>query len=354
MGSLSGSKINYLVYSQLNIVKEIGDYLLVYDTNHKREELLFISDNLEDAKKMYQLGWKKKKILSGIVFMAPEIWIIDLSDPFKVMENNNPKENLALYKTLERFKKNKKIFDLINKILRKNEFKNLKVYFLNGQSLETEIRMAGTDKRVSDFKFIFIEALKSTRQFIKEIKKIENVYSQQSRQFKLIKKPLSISKLKKYHNIFNYYKYIDRDFKFPNNIYGIFKLFPKVDYIILVPQSGFKFLDEVSGIFSLKNILFYERHFSRDGNFWLFKKDFHNKKVLIIDTSYSGETLNSIADMVYYEGGSPIRIAVWPKSKLGVINSEYVIFLDKMIKTREIDINDQNLFINLYEKIIFN
>ncbi|MDP2944268.1 MAG: phosphoribosyltransferase [bacterium] len=353
MSSLTGNKINYLTHTQLNIIKETDDYLLVYDTNHKREELLVISDNLEDAKKYLDLGWKTKKIFSGIIFMAPEIWIVDLADPFKVIKNGGLQENLALYNTFKYFQNNDEISNLINKTLRKNGLNGLKVYLLHGTSLETEVRMAGTDKRIDDFRQLFINTLRESKEFLKEIERIKINYGEKCRRLNLAEKPLDKAALKKYKDISNYYSYIDRDFCFSDNIYGLFKSLPAADNIILIPHSGFKFLDEITKIFDFKKISFYERHFSRDGNFWLFKRNFKNKKVLIIDISYSGETLNTVSEMISREGGTPIRMAVWPKSKLGLANFEYIVFLDKIIKTQSVQAVNPDWCINLYEKIAF-
>jgi len=353
MSSLTGNKINYLTHTQLNVVKEIGDYLMVYDTNHKREELLVISDNLEDAKKYTELGWKNKKILSGIIFMAPEIWLVDLADPFKVMENGGLKENLALFNTFKYFRDSNEIPSLIKKTIKENNLDGLEVYLLYGVSLETEVRMAGTDRRINDFKPLFINMLKSSTEYQHEIKRIDSDYGKKCRTIDLVRKPLSRVALKKYEGIANYYSYIDRDFCFPENIYGLFKSLPPADNIILVPYSGMKFLDEVAGLFGLDNISFYERHFSRDGNFWLFKKNFKGKDVLIIDVSYSGETLNAISEMISCEGGNPIRLAVWTKSKLSVAGSEYILFLDKIVRTKDVRITDPKWCLDLYKKIAF-
>lgn len=303
---------------------------------------------------MNGLGWKKKKILSGIVFMAPEVWLFDLSDPFKVMENGGVRDNLALYRTFENFCVNFQIKPVIDKILSQKKFAGLDVFVLKGQSLETEVRLVGTDNRIHNFKKIFINFLKSSEGFAGEINKIESVYGKKYRPLHKIKKPLTTSSIKKYHSIIDYYKFIDKDFEFPDNIYGIFKLIPDIDYIVLVPQSGFKFLDEISKKFGFKKISFFERHFSREGNFWLFKKDFRNKRVLIIDVSYSGETLNSLAETIHREGGTPLKMAVWPKSRLGVSNSEYIVFLDKVIKMEGVLLEGNEPLVKLYEKIAFN
>lgn len=354
MSSLTGNKINYLTHTQLNVVREIGDYLLVYDTNHKREELLVISDDLEDAKKYTGLGWRNKKILSGIVFMAPEIWIVDLADPFKVMENGGLIENLALFNTFKYFQYNNEIPDLIRKVIKENKLDGLNVYLLYGTSLETEVRMAGTDSRLKNFKGFFISMLRSSQEFRHELQRIEDQYGKKCRSLKLLNKPLTHTARKKYQSISDYYSYIDRDFCFPENIYGLFKSLPEADNVVLIPHSGLRFLDEVAGLCGLNKISFYERHFSRDGNFWLFKANFKGKNVLIIDVGYSGETLNSVSEMILCEGGNPIRLAVWAKSKLSITNSEYFIFLDNLIKTRDACITDPKWCVNLYKKIAFS
>lgn len=132
-----------------------------------------------------------------------------------------------------------------------------------------------------------------------------------------------------------------RKLEINESIYGFADKLDKIlraDYYLLVPHSGFKFLDDFSKKFGYKKILFYEKHFSQEGDFWVKKVNLKKKRVVIFDVSYSGNTLNWIADIVQREGGKPIKIAVFPKSTLAVKLADYVVLLDRIIKTSSLKI----------------
>jgi len=354
MSSITGDKLAYLTYTGLQLVKILSDNrILIYDTNHKRQEIIVITDELEEAKKYIDLGWKKKKVLSGIVLMAPENYLVDLADPFKVEKSGGIKETLCLYKVIRDLIANQRLDNFIKKVIKKSEFSNLDIKIIEGSSLETEVRIVGSDNRLENAKEEIISLIRESRPYKIEMGKINSEWPDPPRKIQISEAKISASRLSHFEKIFNFYHCIDRDFSLPVNVYGCLNDLPASDYYILVPHSGFKFLDTLERKVGMEKICFFERHYSRDGNFWLFKKNFKNKKVLIADISYSGTTLGDIAEMVSLEGGKPIKVAVWPKSRTTIANSDYILFLDKLIPANRIDINEVDWPVSLYKKLAF-
>ncbi len=135
---------------------------------------------------------------------------------------------------------------------------------------------------------------------------------------------------------------------------------PKNDIYIFVPKSGLKYaLGFIEEMGSDEQIMLWECHLSLDQTkeLRIFNKDLRNKKVAIIDRSYSSNTLDYLKEKVEREGGHPLSVALFPKSKRAIQNSDYILFLDKFIPSKNIrfkknwqedlfikTINNENLF----------
>ena len=126
----------------------------------------------------------------------------------------------------------------------------------------------------------------------------------------------------------------------PNKIvYGFWKNLPKNEIYIFIPKSGLKYtLGFIEEIGSAKQVMLWECHLSLDQTkeLRIFNKDLRNKKVAIIDRSYSSNTLDYLRKKIKRERGLPLTIALFPKSRRAIQNSDYVLFLDKFIRSKNI------------------
>jgi len=77
-----------------------------------------------------------------------------------------------------------------------------------------------------------------------------------------------------------------------------------------------------------------------------------DKGVLILDNSYSGNTLIRAMSLVLNEGGRPSRLALFPKSKLSVVNPEYVLFVDKVLKSDTLDLSNTHWITDTYKEVL--
>lgn len=84
----------------------------------------------------------------------------------------------------------------------------------------------------------------------------------------------------------------------------------------------------------------------------MFNKNIKNKTCLIIDKTYTGKTLNHIAKIVKSEGGTPIKLGLFPKNRKAIKSSDYILLLDKVYKSDTMDLSTQNWAEKYYKKIL--
>lgn len=139
-----------------------------------------------------------------------------------------------------------------------------------------------------------------------------------------------------------------------NIIGNIIQQLPKFDLIIFVPTGCYRYIASFLEEKTTRKIMFWEIHRDRNqkhSNKFLEKK-IKGKRCLIIDKSYTGKTLNYLAKSVKRGGGIPIRLALFPKGKLAIKNSEYVLLLDKIMKSDKINLKAQNWCEKIYKEIL--
>lgn len=85
----------------------------------------------------------------------------------------------------------------------------------------------------------------------------------------------------------------------------------------------------------------------------IFNKKLKNKEVAIIDRSYSSNTLDYLGEKVKKEGGKVLKLALFPKSGRAVRHSDYILFLDKWVRSKAIQFK-KNWAEDLFIKIVNN
>jgi hypothetical protein len=146
-------------------------------------------------------------------------------------------------------------------------------------------------------------------------------------------------------------------------VYGFWKNFlknfPKDIIYIFIPKAGLKyafgFIEETG---KWQRIMLWECHMSLDQTKELrvFNKELKNREVAIIDRSYSSNTLDYLKEKIIQEGGHPLSIALFPKSKRAIQHSDYILFLDKFIKSKNICFKEnwqEDLFIKVINNEIY-
>jgi len=231
------------------------------------------------------------------------------------------------------------------------------VILLGGASSDVEMRIVGSDKRVYNVPKFLYRTLKKSNLWKTKSKELKNIIN--IRKFNINTKII----LKSHPKTKNFYTKLIKEYSIfdkiniPSKIvYGFWKNLPKNDIYIFVPKSGLKyafgFIEEIG---SGRQIMLWECHLSLDQTkeLRIFNKDLRNKKVAIIDRSYSSNTLDHLGEKVIAEGGNPLKIALFPKSKRAIQHSDSFLFLDKFITSNNIQFKE-NWLEELFVKVVNN
>lgn len=342
-------------YNTLSLIKEYNFGILVYNKPHFKHDLIQIITDINKINKLIKDGWRMYPGKYKFIMRAPEAVLCDLSEL-----DTNPIKNITEVLILYKIIKSINILKFIkNNLLKLSYFKNLKIIDIRGKSLDLEIRIAGSDSRVKEIPIYLIKFLKRTNLWQKYNKQVKSLIK--NREIVTKTKDISNSSLKTkriYNKIVQVYK-IFKGTEIPNKVtYNIWKQLPQCDVYVFVPMAGLKycfgFIEDTERI---NKIMLWECHLNLDRTKELrfFIKNLKNKKIFIIDRSYSGNTIIYLKKKIKNKGGRPYGIAVFPKSKRSIKNSKYFYFLDKLIETRKVNFSNnwqERLFIKVVNQQI--
>jgi hypothetical protein len=276
-----------------------------FDRAHLREEVSFQTFDLEIVYNKKVQGWVFKTIKEGFIIRAPEVWLVDLSDPYKITYYNKVEINLAYYLFLKDLIANDGLNDFIKSILKNNSIENFDFYILKGQSLGSEIRISGSDLRIHLLKDLIFETATSLMVWNKYLDKAVS-FLENFRQVNI--KKISLSQMnEKIQDFYNRLMEIYLPFNVFNKdvfntlfIKDLFKDIPDFDVYIFIPWGCFRYILSYATTGDFDRVMFWEYHADRDKlhmNHYM-TKDLNKKRVLIIDNSYSGKTLSRVSKMV--------------------------------------------------------
>lgn len=293
----------------------------------------------EEVEEKKELGWTATLIDKAQTYYlrSPDTWLVDLSDFFKVNYYGNPIVNLAYYLFLTNKYKNNALNDYINYIMSKKPiyYKNFQYVVVFGIVLETEVRLLGSDNRLSNLKKdIFSDFYKSAyfKQFYARALRMFKGKSDFSNMFEKEEEKNQLA-FKLFKEKVPDYKNINFNFK---KIEGLSSQLPECDYLMLIPKSGYKYLSSVVNEENYDKILFWEIHANssiksqKNFNF-----DIKGKRVLVVDNIYSGKTMSIITELIVKKGGIPITVGLFPKSYHSALGLDYFVIYNKLFSTKD-------------------
>lgn len=330
-----------------------------FDEWHQREEVSFQTRELENVLDAKSRGWSYKRSKEGFIVRAPEEWLVDLTDPYKVAACGDVVNNLAYYFFLKGLVEKQQFANFMRFVTNKNGLQGLVIQNLQGPSLETEIRIAGSDARIADMrKLTFWEAIQRTEW--SDIHKQAQTLLNNARQINFEKESLFGNN----QELAQFYAYVKEELGMVDNAHlnvfnpeyipGLFKNLPQFDVYVFIPWGSLRYIPSFLNQENVSKIMFWEVHYDGCQEYTnrFLAKDIEGKQVLIIDNSYSGGTLTRMKNMVASEGGIPSRLALFPKSKLSVQNSEMVLVLDTIIQSNAINIEGSGWTTDLYKMVL--
>ncbi|MCK5107430.1 MAG: hypothetical protein KAQ83_01770 [Nanoarchaeota archaeon] len=325
-----------------------------------RSNATYYSNDLEEIGSFVNEGWKFELDYNGkgVWLRSPDIWLVDLSDIQKINYYGNPIINLAYFNYLNELIKSNNIRPYIKKVICKNKiyYNGFEFEISSGLVLETEVRILGSDTRLNTLKkdlFQDFYESKEYKQYFNDSKKFlgkTEIIKQSHIPFEDQDK--SIREF--YKNIQNLYNGINDHVEYyPKIINNFIEQLPPHDNLVLIPSGCFKYLSSLLSKENIDKIMFWEFHVNKHikKNVTLFKKDLKNKNVLIIDNLYSGKTMDHMSNLIKKKGGNPIRLGLFPKSAYSIRKTDYVFFIDRVIKTTSIN-PSKEWYLELYKKVL--
>jgi len=331
---------------------------VTFDEDHGREEVSFSTYDIQVLYGKHDQGWTFKNIEDGFLIRSPEEWLVDLTDPYKIIFYDGVTTNLAYYNFLHDLIKKSSFDRFLKDVVKKYHLHDFSFHLINGPALETEIRISGLDRRVSRLKeslYTEIESNSLWQCYLEEAKKyLGPVREIKSCKVSIHDAPLEIKSF--FFSLMDIYNPLNSFKGDPfNSVYieNLFDNVPEADVYIFIPWGCFHYISSFINKNNINKIMLWELHADRHQNHMnkYLTKDLQGKKVLIIDNSYTGSTLNMMAELVKKEGGQPEKLAVYPKSKLAVESSDYCLFADKVLKSSDIDLNDNDWVRKKYKEI---
>lgn len=316
-----------------------NDYLTVGD--HGRTGVFMKTDSCDVLLEKVQLGWSFEETRGGFWLRAPDISVVDITEPFRTYQLGDAVTNLACYRRLKDLQSTGMLTEVIDRLIktRPEHYANFDYYISEGPVLEAEMRIGGSDRRVSEIrKDLFTrllsedgwnDYLEQAREFLGEIRQITirngDVNSLGDRSANLVRYLTEVNKV----------VYPQRNWFDFEMIDHLTEQLPSFDILIFVPTGCYRYMSSFLKDEIVDKIMLWEVHTDRHETRTckILAKELKSKRCLIIDKSYTGTTLNDIADLVRQEEGEPTRLALFPKSRMGIQNSDYVLFLDKILES---------------------
>lgn len=340
----------------------IFDAGLIFSENitfldYVKSGVVYYTDNLDELYFLKNKGWKYSSCSKGFRVNPPACVICDISDCNKIYEYQNVIFNFAYYLFLKNLIKNSKLNNFIDFIISKNfiKYKDFKYHILCSPIVETEVKIEGSDKRIFDLKIdLCMEFIKS-----KDYPEIFNYAFKKIKSYKLLnKKTFNNNNLSKnfqnfYNDLSNKTSLVKNGFTPLKNFYEIDdKILDHVNYDILLfmPSGCYKFLQLFVNEKNYDKVMFWDFHLDKMKNttYKLYDKNIKNKKVLIIDSIYSGKTLEIAKRYVKKSGGIPITLGVFPKSKYSIKPLDYALIINKVYQVSDLHVNSDTFFEDIY------
>jgi len=323
-----------------------------------RGQVSFYTNEIEILNSKISRGWSFKKVKKGFWLRAPECWITDITEPKKAYYYGNPIVSFAYYCFIEKLILEGNLELFIQSTINKNSisYSDFNFVISNGLVLEGEVRIIGSDERISNLKDLLFEEFYFGGIFNKFYKAAEDRMGP-IEHIEIKKRALSdcSDELKSFYNrIEQLYGRIDDGGRYYNDtIVDAFpgKL-PDSDYILFIPSGCFDYLSSFVNDKNYMNVILWEIHADRNNynNFRCFYRDVKDKRVLIIDKSYSGKTLKFISSFIKEDGGIPSSVALYPKSKYSLKNTDYSILLNRFENSRDVNTSNSEWLKDYYCK----
>lgn len=338
-------------YMKKKIVEIFNDNLeYVY---YARSGIVYHTRNSEEIYYLKNKGWKYNKIDS---VSPPTITICDICDCEKIMQYNNARFNLAYFLFIKKLKENNKLDNFIKNIINKKNiyYKDFHYHISDGPILENSVRIKGIDNRINTLKIDLVKEFIKDEQYQYYINQVKSMIKNNSNYELPLINDEQTQEIKEYYEwLDKINKSIDYDIKIQKNIFKIdTKELSNIKYdsILLIPNGCYKYIDVFVNHDNIEKIMFMEIHADNinRGNHVINQLELKNKKVLLIDSAFSGKTLQIAKKYIQEQGGVPIILGIYPKSRSILNMIDYALIMNKIYNVKGLKSEDEDMFIKLY------
>lgn len=325
-----------------------------------RTGVFMITDDYDVVREKTKLGWSFEFTPKGFWLRAPDISLVDITEPFRIYQMGDSIDNFSCFGYLRDLKRACRLPDLINGVIfdGRDRYSGFDYYVSESEVLEGEIRIGGSDSRVHDLKTDILNSIVQTREWPRYLSQA-NEFLGGTRTIPIHNRSLEHFRKRsadfiRYINGLNHALYDSVQSLGMETLEGVVEQLPDFDIMIFVPTGCYRYITSFLREDIIDRIMLWEVHIdpNQTKTYKLMNKDLENRKCLIIDKSYTGKTLAHMADLVRGEGGVPIRFGLFPKSRGAVRGSEYVLFLDRVLESGDMDLSDEDWPIKYYKEVL--
>ncbi|MEK7096649.1 MAG: hypothetical protein AAB881_01735 [Patescibacteria group bacterium] len=345
-------------------VRDLSWGVLANNRLFNRKVVVRFENDLNEIEILAKRGWK---IIPGVdewIFRAPEVSLYDLSE-VHMNPTFDPVEIFSFFLSL----KKENVKEIVNRVIYSDsEFTNFHFSLLESRTyFESCIRIAGIDNRIKKLPVLILDYLKKhsdwdrNLEYSKKILKdrelcvhqiLENECSHKNQIF-------SDEIMRKYHCL--------PLSEFPRNrIYtGFWHEIPLFNQYFSIPKTGVLlmrgFLEEL-GYYDKVNLIecHIPPHISKEV-IWTNKsfRAVDDCSIALLDIVYGGQTINMAEkQLINFLTTKNInfkaitKIGLFPKSRSNLSQLDYAVILDKLFKTDQLDLLDNNFFENMFIEIV--
>lgn len=314
---------------------------IAYHSGYKNESILKLSCDPDEILSLHEEGWDVSPGKTQWILRAPEAALCDFSNPLR-----NPTEDPADVMCLHDRIRDGSIDELLTEVIPSD----LTVYRLEGESLETTEKIAGSDHRVVEIPSRLYDRVTEARCVATDRRR------EQPQRWDIWEKQvddLSVPVQKKWEGLAYFYDQISNVAISSTAIGGFWNQLPEADINVFVPKAGIAYylgyLEETGNTNAA--LWEYHRGINPTKEVKFFDQSFADKRVNIIDKAYSGGTVEAVGKRVRNEGGQPRLISVFPKSAQAVEISDHVVFWDRVLPADTIETSADGWYQNTFETV---
>jgi hypothetical protein len=348
----------------LRYARSFGDHgMIAYNTSHQSHKLIRISNDIREIIDLRNKGWKVRYENSYWVLEGPEAVLCDLNELSMNEATQNPVEIFALHNFLTEFMKAQDLDILIQDALDHSDLRNIAIAYADNCTSFIEKRVFGTDIRVQQFPKMFLNYVKKFPEWERFHRESRNQIT--ARPLNVLSRSASASNGRAqamYRSVLNYYGHLYGSgsceiSKFSDQVvFGFWKQLPKrFESLVFILKASLKYylgyLEEMGDI----DARLIEYHIDPGSKQLLVENTtVRDRNTLIVDRSYSGNTLDKMKELLSREGAKPSVLAIFPKSVSAVAKSDFFLFLDKIIEKARLDMSKEGWETDLFRDIVNN